>query len=62
MKYPAGTELIFRDIHHTPPEEIRGVVVENVKLPGDICVKWESGEIYSYDEQWLDEFTEITGS
>lgn len=52
MKYEVGTKLICN--------EVKGEVVENVKLPGDICVKWETMDsIASYDEEWLDENAEI---
>lgn len=49
MKYPIGTKLIF--------EDIKGVVVENFKLPGDICIEWETGQIISYGHEWLDKFS-----
>lgn len=52
MKYPVGTVLIYDDMIMG---EIKGVVVENVKLPGDICVLWEGDHLVSYDEEWLDE-------
>lgn len=32
---------------------IKGVVVENFKLPNDICVEWETGLKTSYDEDFL---------
>lgn len=51
MKYPTGTELICGSIC--------GVVVDNYKLPMDVCVDWETGEKSSYDVEWLDEFTKI---
>ncbi len=36
-----------------------GVVVENVKLPGDICVQWEHGPLISYDRDTAEAFLEI---
>jgi len=52
MKYSVGTKLEC--------EEVAGVVVENTKLPGDICVKWESMDfVVSYDEEWLDENSKV---
>lgn len=58
MKYLEGTKLSFRC---EDGELIRGVVVKNFKLPGDICVEWETGQSTSYDVEWLDENVEITG-
>lgn len=46
--YPTGTKLL-----HTA-SGIRGVVVENFKLPGDVCVEWENGLATSYDYEFLD--------
>ncbi len=52
MKYTVGTIL--------DADGVRGKVVENTKLPGDICVLWEHmTEIVSYDEEFLDEFCKI---
>lgn len=52
MKYTVGTIL--------DADGVRGKVVENTKLPGDICVLWEHmTEIVSYDESFLDEFCKI---
>lgn len=48
-KYSVGTKLL-----HTE-SGIIGFVVENFKLPGDICVEWETGLKTSYDEENLDE-------
>ena len=46
-KYPVGKKVIVN--------EITGTIVENVKLPDDICVTWEGNSgVYSYDEEWLD--------
>lgn len=56
MKYQQGTKLIYRC---GDGDTIRGIVVENSKLPGDICVEWENGQFSSYDEDWLDENAEI---
>lgn len=39
--------------------EVKGIVIENFKLPGDICVEWETGLKTSYDVDWLDEFARI---
>ena len=38
---------------------VRGTVVENYKLPGDICIDWETGQKFSYDEEWLQNNTKI---
>ena len=52
MKYPVGTKL--------EADGVKGVVVENTKLPGDICVVWEHlPQVISYDEEFLDEFCKI---
>ncbi len=52
MKYSVGTILDC--------EGIRGVVVENTKLPGDICVLWEHmPDVVSYDEDFLDEICTV---
>lgn len=45
MKYPVGKEVVCN----------KGIVVENYKLAGDICIGWENGMQSSYDEDWLDE-------
>ena len=55
-KYQEGTKLIFRCDDNSI---IRGVVVPNFKLPGDICVTWETTQTVSYEEDWLDLNTEI---
>lgn len=35
-------------------EKSKGTIVENFKLPGDICIKWdECTTPYSYDEEFL---------
>lgn len=47
-KYIVGTKLLHKE------SEIIGVVIENFKLPGDICVEWETGFISSYDYENLD--------
>lgn len=52
-KYPVGTEV------YSMETEYHGVVIPNCKMPGDICVKWETGQVISYDKEWLDENTEI---
>lgn len=52
MKYKVGTTLEC--------DGVKGVVVENTKLPGDICVLWEHmTQVVSYDEEFLDEFCKI---
>lgn len=53
-KYLVGTHLICN--------EVNGIVIENFKLPGDICVEWETGLRSSYDPEWLDEFAKIKES
>lgn len=46
-KYPVGMKIRCNDIP--------GTIVENVKMPGDICVEWEGNSgVFSYDEEWLD--------
>ena len=60
MKYKDGTKLIYRYEEDGKPGIIRGVVIENFKLPGDTCVKWDTGQVASYDEEWLDEHAEIS--
>lgn len=47
-KYAVGTRLMCGGVP--------GTVVQNVKLPGDICVMWP-GETrpWSYSAEWLDE-------
>lgn len=48
MKYPVGTKLFCNNIE--------GVVVDDVKIHGDICVQWDEIDfVCSYDERWLDE-------
>ena len=52
LRFEVGTVILCNDV--------KGVVVENVKLPGDICVKWETmDEIVSYDEDWLNDNVKI---
>lgn len=58
MKYSVGVKLIYR----YEKGIIHGEVIENFKLPGDLCVKWDTGQVASYDEEWLDERTEIMES
>lgn len=48
-KYKVGTKLIHNE------SGIIGVVVENFKLSGDICIAWNTGFIISYDSDNLDE-------
>lgn len=56
-KYPVGQKLI---INSPAGNAVVGTVVENCKMPGDICIKWEGLEdIYSYDEEFLDENAEV---
>lgn len=38
---------------------VRGKVVKNYKLPGDVCIKWANGLKCSYDVDWLDENVQI---
>lgn len=52
-RYPVGTKILC--------DAIEGEVIENFKLPGDICVRWVSGLEASYDESWMDEYTMIIG-
>lgn len=52
-KYPIGTKLLC--------DVIEGEVIENFKLPGDICVRWDTGIEASYDEMWMDRYTIIMG-
>ena len=52
MKYAVGTKLDC--------DGVTGVIVENTKLPGDICVLWEHmTQVVSYDEEFLDEFCKV---
>lgn len=55
IKYPTGTRLLC--------EGIRGTIVTNCKMPGDICVVWDEDDrgIISYDEEWLDAHAIIIG-
>lgn len=53
-KYKVGTRVRYNDFY--------GIVINNVKLAGDICVDWGKGQIISYDAEWLDENVEITRS
>ena len=46
-KYPEGTKILCNDV--------KGVVIPNFMMPGDICIKWEDGGACSYDVGWLDE-------
>ena len=45
--YKVGTKVICNGY--------KGVVVENYKIPGDICIDWENGEKYSYDKEAFEE-------
>lgn len=49
-KYAEGTKVITKG-----EDYISGEVIPNFKLPGDICVRWETGQELSYDKKWLDE-------
>lgn len=53
MKYNIGMRLIHNK------SCIVGVVIKNFKLPGDICVEWETGQKFSYDEDYLDKNCKI---
>lgn len=57
-EYVVGTKLIYRYEEKGQVHIIRGEVIENCKLPGDICVQWDTGQMASYDQEWLDEHTE----
>lgn len=46
-RYPEGTVVLTT-------LDVEGIVIPNFKLPGDICVEWESGQKISYDEEFLD--------
>lgn len=48
VKYRVGQKLVCN--------EVVGEVVPNYKLPGDVCVLWESGQKASYDPEWLDKY------
>ena len=58
-KYTAGTKIVYSHESYGQKEIIRGVVIENCKLPGDICVQWETGQFSSYDLEWLNQNVEI---
>jgi hypothetical protein len=58
-RYPVGTLLRFLENSSVPEDPIYGYVVENYKLPGDVCVCWETNMMSSYDEEWLDGHTVI---
>lgn len=52
MKYEVGAKLWCNGCI--------GEVVPNIKLPEDICIKWDVlDEITSYDVDWLDENVDI---
>lgn len=51
MKYVIGV--------HVKCNNVLGVVIENFKLHGDICIEWETGMKASYDSCWLDENVEL---
>ena len=59
MAYETGTKLVYEYEENGKTEKINGVVVDNVKFPGDICVQWETGQFSSYDKEWLDEHTKM---
>lgn len=50
-KYNVGTLLLCNNFV--------GKVIDNFKLPSDVCVEWETGQKASYDESWLDENADI---
>jgi hypothetical protein len=50
IKYNVGTKIT-----HTE-SGIIGYIIENFKLPGDICVEWETGLKTSYDQDFLDDY------
>lgn len=49
-RYKVGQKLICN--------EVVGEVIPSYKLPGDVCVLWESGQRSSHDPEWLDEYAE----
>jgi hypothetical protein len=53
-KYKIGTRLLFRGT------DVKGTVIPNFKLPGDVCVRWDGDRgVSSYDPEFLDEHCEI---
>ncbi len=60
LKYKVGTKVVFGN-----EDPLEGRVIENFKLPGDVCVQWLNGpngtpgEKSSYDREWLDENVKI---
>jgi hypothetical protein len=45
--FPVGARVLW-------PDQSEGVVVDNFKMPGDICIKWDVvDEPCSYDESFL---------
>jgi hypothetical protein len=54
-KYPVGTKIKMPAMDD-PDFFFEGEVVDNVKMPGDICIKYSHLDfIFSYDEAFLDE-------
>ena len=46
--YAVGTKHVFNGT------SIVGEVAVNVKLPGDICIQWATGQFSSYDLEFLE--------
>ncbi len=64
MSFELGTKVKSSSIVMLPNGKVEemnifGVVVKNVKLPGDICVRWDNGQLISYDEETAIAFLEI---
>lgn len=57
-KYPVGTTLRTRGSREV--DTLWGKVIPNRKLPGDICVEWETGQMISCDQRFIDQNFEIT--
>jgi hypothetical protein len=55
-KYTVGKTIRFIDPSDGSPIDCK--IVENCKLPGDICIKYD-GRIFSYDEDYLNDNAKI---
>jgi len=52
-KYKAGLRVKY--YNESEEETYYGTIVKNYKLPGDICIKWDTYMESSYDVSWLEE-------
>lgn len=59
-KYTIGTKVIFMDPQSG--ESYDGEVVPQNTPSEEVCVKWSTGLVSNYNEEWLTKFTVVKKS